>query len=205
MPIEDPLLLAAGGAALSSGLLIVLRRPRWLLAALLLQYATLVWLAQGPYGLMMGSAKALTGGLAVLILGLSVRGVEPDGGDGGQSLVDRVAFRGVAGLITVLVGLGLRTYGMRALPQLPPEVIAGGTWMLVSGLVQVGLFSRPVRIGAGMLTFLSGFEVFYAQLESSLAVAALLAGVHLGLALMSGYLIRSQTWETGAMAEGGPS
>lgn len=205
MPIEDPLLLAAGGAGLTGGLLVALYRPRWVLIALLLQYSTLVWLAQGPYGPVMGAIKAMTGALAVLILGMSVRGVDPVGGNGRQSLVERPTFRAVAGLITVLAGLGLRGYGSRALPELPVELVAGGTWMLVSGLVQAGLYARPLRIGVGLLTFLSGFEIFYAQIEPSLSVAALLAAVHLGLALMTGYLIRSQGWESASLREGGQS
>lgn len=151
----------------------------------------------------MGAVKALTGGLGVLILALSARGVEPVRRNGRQALIERPTFRAVAAFITVLAGIGLRGYGTRALPQLPPELVAGGTWMLVSGLVQAGLFTRPLRIGVGMLTFLSGFEIFYTQLEPSLAVSALLAGVHLGLALMTGYLIRSQNWEPIAAGEGG--
>lgn len=201
MPFADVLTVVAAASALTSGLLVALHRPRWLLAGLLVQYLTLIWLAQGPYGLVLGLVKAVTGVLTVLILGLSVRGI--DGGDNrSQTLVDRPIFRAVAALITLLAGLGLRGYGLRALPQLAPELVAAGTWLLVSGLVQTGLFSRPLRVGIGVLTFLSGFEIFYASVEPSLAVAAMLAGVHLGLGLMTGYLVRSQTWEPTAVDRG---
>lgn len=188
--------------AASTTMLIILGHQRWLLTTLLAQYAALLWLAQGPYGIAVGMVKALAGALTVLILWLSVKGIElPSVGDG-DSLVDRGEFRAVAGLVALLTGFGLNRAGLIASPHVSPEAALAGTWLLTSGLIQIGLFARPLRVGVGLLTFLSGFEIFYSALEPSLAVAALLAGVHLGLGLIMAYLSRSQTWGSGSGAQG---
>ena len=188
---------------LSSSLLIMLGRQRWLLAVLLVQYGTLLWLAQGPYGVTVGMVKAVAGALTVLILWLSVRAIElPSVGDG-DSLVDRTAFRAVAGLFALVTGYGLNRAGLIGPIQVSPLAALAGTWLLASGLIQMGLFARPLRVGVGLLTFLSGFEIFYSALEPSLAVAALLAGVHLGLGLIVAYLAHSETWVANAGSPGG--
>lgn len=201
----DPVLLslAAATAALTSGLLIVLAGRRSLLATLLIQYSTLIFLAQGPFGYRVGFVKGFSGALAVLILWLSLRDADADRGVTAEKLVDRRSFRAVAGLIVILTGIGLNGTGLLAVPQVSPEASLAGTWLLASGLVQAGLFARPLRVGIGLLTFLSGFETFYTVLEPSLAVAAMLAGVHLGLALIVGYLVRSVHWDGDSTAVGG--
>jgi hypothetical protein len=57
------------------------------------------------------------------------------------------------------------------------------------GLLQIGITEEPLRVGAGLLTLLSGFEIAYSSIEPSLAVVALLAAVHLGIALVVSYLL----------------
>jgi hypothetical protein len=56
-----------------------------------------------------------------------------------------------------------------------------------------GFFDEPLRVGIGIMTCLSGFEVIYAAVEPSLAVISLLAGVQLSLALVTGYLSQFET------------
>jgi hypothetical protein len=41
----------------------------------------------------------------------------------------------------------------------------------------------------GLMTVLSGFEILYSTVESSVLVAALLAVINLGLALVGAYLL----------------
>lgn len=202
MSISVPPSIVLAVAGLTSALLILLGQNRWLLVVLLGQYTTLVWLAQGPYGPAVGGVKALGGALGVLILWLSARGTDLGISGAGDSLVDRLTFRAVASLIVLLTGFGLHRAGLFALPEVSSEAALAGIWLIASGLVQAGLFARPLRVGLGLLTFLSGFEIYYSALEPSLAVAALLAGVNLGLALIVGYLTRSETWTQERASQG---
>lgn len=190
----EPMLIASAVAGLSACLLVGLRRRRRLLIALAAQYGSLIWLVQGPYGQTLGAVKALTGVTATLILWRTLSMVTAHPNGDGDKLVDRSSFRFVAGLVVLLAGVGISRGELISLPQLDPAVTLAATWMMASGLLQAGLFERPLRMGIGLLTFLSGFELIYSVLEPSLAVAALLAGVHLGLALIASYLMRSQAW-----------
>ena len=51
------------------------------------------------------------------------------------------------------------------------------------GLLQIGLNEMPMQVGFGLLTLLSGFDLFYVALEPSLAVAGLLSAVGFLIAL----------------------
>jgi hypothetical protein len=57
------------------------------------------------------------------------------------------------------------------------------------GALQLGITEDTLRVGAGILTVLCGFEAAYAAVEPSLAVVALLASVHVGIALVISYLL----------------
>jgi hypothetical protein len=57
------------------------------------------------------------------------------------------------------------------------------------GLIQIGFSNRVFRVIVGLLTILSGFEIFYASIEDSALVAGLLAGVNLAMALVGAYLL----------------
>jgi len=47
----------------------------------------------------------------------------------------------------------------------------------------------------GLMTVLCGFEILYAAVESSILVAALLAVINLGLALVGSYLMIASNWQ----------
>ena len=64
------------------------------------------------------------------------------------------------------------------------------------GLLHLGITARILRVAIGLMTVLSGFEIIYATVEGSILVAALLAVINLGLALVGSYLlIASNTQE----------
>jgi hypothetical protein len=68
--------------------------------------------------------------------------------------------------------------------------IRWGSFILMSiGLLQLSLTSHPLRVIIGLLTALSGFEIIYAVIETSILVAGLLAVINLGLALVGAYLL----------------
>jgi hypothetical protein len=55
--------------------------------------------------------------------------------------------------------------------------------------VHLGLTSEPLNVIIGLLTMLTGFEILYAAVESSILVAGLLAGTTLGLGIVGSYLL----------------
>jgi hypothetical protein len=68
------------------------------------------------------------------------------------------------------------------------------------GVLLIGIGETPMQVGLGLLTFLSGFDLFYVALEPSLAVAGLLGGVSFLIALAAAYLRTVQA--AGAAEEG---
>jgi hypothetical protein len=66
------------------------------------------------------------------------------------------------------------------------------------GMLHLGMTIQPFRVILGLLTVLSGFEALYAALESSILVAAMLATVNLGLALVGAYLLTARKAEESA-------
>jgi hypothetical protein len=70
-----------------------------------------------------------------------------------------------------------------------------GLFLIGVGLLQVGLTANLFRSTLGLLTLLSGFEILYAAIETSILVAGLLAILSLGVSLAGAYLLQSQTME----------
>ncbi|OQX64595.1 MAG: hypothetical protein B5M51_03245 [Anaerolinea sp. 4484_236] len=79
-------------------------------------------------------------------------------------------------LATILPGIGLAE-------------VAGSLLLLGMGLLHLGMTIQPLRVIIGLLTILAGFEMLYAAVETSTLVAALLAVINLGLALVGSYLL----------------
>jgi hypothetical protein len=57
------------------------------------------------------------------------------------------------------------------------------------GLLHLGVSNHILRVTLGLMTILSGFEILYATVEGSILVAAMLAIINLGLALVGSYLL----------------
>jgi hypothetical protein len=57
------------------------------------------------------------------------------------------------------------------------------------------LTAEPLKAGLGLLTFMVGFELFYAALESSLSVVGFLGIANLFMALAIAYLASARDVE----------
>jgi hypothetical protein len=104
-------------------------------------------------------------------------------------------------LSVILIAVAAYTAALRF--PLPESVISTdltlACYLLAGlGLLQIGLSEMPMQVGFGLLTFLSGFDLFYVALEPSLAVAGLLSAVGFLIALAAAYLrtIQATTGET---------
>jgi len=72
--------------------------------------------------------------------------------------------------------------------QAAPALNVAAFVLTALALLNLGLTEEPVNAGAGLLTLLTGFGLFYAAVEPSLAIVALLAAVEFGVALAVSYL-----------------
>jgi hypothetical protein len=170
---------------ISTFVLLLSQNWRWSIFALAFQYLAvfglilLVW----PVGL--AAVKLVSGWMAGAILTAS----QP-----GPHLIRDVSPRSSAFLFRLLIALlvwilviSLTPLVLQWIP-LPPALVLGSMLLVGMGLLQLGITTRPLRVLVGLLTTLSGFELIYAAVESSVLVAGLLAVVTLGLALVGSYL-----------------
>ncbi len=87
------------------------------------------------------------------------------------------------------------TLSQRAVYQLPivPDHFDLAVFALVGlGLVNLSFTSEPLKAGMGLLTFLTGFELFYSGLEQSVLMLAFLAVANLMVALVVSYLTQAR-------------
>jgi hypothetical protein len=92
-------------------------------------------------------------------------------------------------LTAMLIVIVAYTAALRfPLPEIPSDITLACYLLAGLGLLLIGLSDAPLQVGLGLLTFLSGFDLFYVALEPSLAVAGLLGAVSFIIALAMAYL-----------------
>lgn len=167
-------------------LLLLSLRWRWSIIALAVQYLAVFWLVTQVWPLGLAAVKLVGGWMTGALLGATYL---PDEETGETRFPNAWAvFRLVASAFVLIVVLAVQPAVRSWLPAGDPILLGGGV-LIAMGLLQLGLSTHPLRVVFGLLTVLSGFELFYAVVEDSVLVAGLLVIVTLGLGLVGSYLI----------------
>ncbi|MGB8980973.1 MAG: hypothetical protein WCC12_03780 [Anaerolineales bacterium] len=182
----------------SIGLLLT-RDWRWSIILLAVQYLAMFILVLQHWPLGMASVKVVAGWMSAAILGMthsSLSGEDPEAESGWpRGRLFRLFAAGVVLLIVAAATPGVDTI----MADAGFAITAGSLLLIGMGLLHLGIASHILRVIIGLMTFLSGFEVLYTAVEGSVLVAALLAIINLGLALVGSYLlIAAVTQETDA-------
>jgi hypothetical protein len=156
-------------------------------AALAVQYAGVAVLVGMSWPVALAVVKVVVGWMAAAALGLTQIG-QPFGMEERSWPGGRI-FRSVAASLVLLVILTISPGVSAWFPGVRNVQVIGGLILIGMGLLHLGMTARPLRVILGLLTVLSGFEIFYAVVETSVLVAGLLAVVTLGLALVGAYLL----------------
>ncbi len=192
----------------STGLLLS-RNWRWSLGLLAVQYFGMFWLVtqHWPFGL--ASVKLVTGWMASATLGITrLQRLETLDSDAGlDSNVSRRwdtvqipqgrLFRLFAASIIVVLVIAITPATEAMIPGISRPVIAGGLLLAGMGLLHLGVTAEIMRVTLGLLTVMTGFEILYAAVETSILLAGLLSIVNLGLALAGAYLMTAGPEEAG--------
>ncbi len=192
---SDLLTLIALGTVVLTSLGLLLARD-WRFSVLILagQYlgvAMLVWLS---WPLEMAVVKVVAGWMAGAALGTAQLNLS-ERSPAEQNLSENVPLRVIAGSLVILLAVSIAPRAAGWVPQASMEQIWGALILIGLGLLQLGLTSRPLAVILGLLTTLSGFEIIYAAVESSILVAGLLAVVNLSLSVVGSYLVSAPGWE----------
>jgi hypothetical protein len=193
--ITDIISWIAVGLMLVTSTIVLLNRDwRLSLGALTLQYMAAFWLVTQHLPFVMGSAKLITGWMVVAILGMTRLGLSTDEDIHGSSFMPHGQwFRLVLALVVTLVIAGATPRIEAAVPGLGLPVIAGGLLLIGIGVMHLGITADALNVILGLLTMLTGFEVLYAAIESSILVTGLLSITNLGLGITGSYLLIAGT------------
>ncbi len=186
--------IAVGVVVGTSTAMLINRDWRLSLGALAVQYVAAFWLVTRHLPFVMGSAKLITGWMVVATLGMTRLGLPSAEDEKEDAFLPRGQwFRVVLIFVVVLVVVGATPRIESAIPGLGWQVIAGSLLLIGAGVVHLGITSDTLNVILGLLTMLTGFEILYAAIESSILVAGLLAVTNLGLGIAGSYLLIAGT------------
>lgn len=187
--------IAAGLVLVTSAGLLVSRDWRLELGLLGLQYVGVFWLTNQHWPISMAAIKLVTGWMAIATLGMTRLNIKEENIDREKFWPQGWFFRLFAAGIVFIIMITSAPRVEDIIPGIGLPVISGSLFLLGLGTLHLGMTAQPFRVILGLLTVLSGFEILYAALESSVLVAAMLSVVNLGLALVGAYLLTAQTAE----------
>jgi hypothetical protein len=163
---------------------------RWLIIWLSIQYVGMFILTLQNWPLGMASVKVVAGWMGAAILGMTRSGLPQEDAKQTESLLPRGRlFRLFAAGITGLIVAAATPRVDAIMADAGIAVTAGSLLMIGMGLLHLSITDHILRVTIGLMTILSGFEALYATVEGSVLVAALLAVINLGLALVGAYLL----------------
>jgi hypothetical protein len=184
-----PLILVAG----SSVLVLVSQNWRRSILALAVQYLGVFWLIALSWPVELAIVKLVVGWVTGAVLGASQL---PEAGkdSGGRS---SQIFRALAAIFVFIFAFTTYPFLVTWI-NIRPEILQGGLILIGMGLLQLGMTTNSLRVVLGLLTVLSGFEIIYSAVETSVLVTGMLAVVTLGLALVGSYLLNVTSMDESA-------
>jgi hypothetical protein len=175
----------------SAGLLIV-RDWRWSMVLLAIQYMGMFVLTLQHWPLGMSSVKLVAGWMSAAILGMTRSGFPSENlEEQGIWPRGRLFRLSAAGIVLLIVSA--TTPAVDTIMADAGYAVTSGSLLLIGmGLLHLGITSHILRVVIGLMTVLAGFEILYSAVEGSILVAALLATINLGLALVGAFLLTAE-------------
>jgi len=182
--------LPAAAAGLTAALLILIERRLLRLGLLAIQYLAVALLSALALPLTVALAKWVAGLMSCGILAITFSRLAGRPEASAPEVVPAGrGFRLLAALLVGAAALGLARTDWMGIPGIDPAASLGASLLMGLGLLQIGLSQARLRVGIGLMTLISGFEIAYCFVEPSLAVLALLGSIHIGLAMVISYLL----------------
>lgn len=196
---------------ITAALLLILRDWRWSLLFLAIQYLIVGLLFVDVLMPHLAFMKVLVGLFICLILYITARQVNwgklPEDVTAEEAVQMRrerflrlgtlvlptdTPFRVFVALIGCLAVWAMAQGTGHLLPVVPGHFHLAILALVGLGLVILSLTSEPLMAGLGLLTFLTGAELFYSALDQSVAMLGLLGVANLTVALVIAYLTQAR-------------
>ncbi len=175
----------------SAGLLIV-RDWRWSMVLLAVQFLGMFVLTLQHWPLGMSSVKLVAGWMSAAILGMTRSGFPSESLEEQGIWPRGRLFRLFAAGIVLLIVAATTPAVDTIMADAGYAVTSGSLLLIGMGLLHLGITSHILRVVIGLMTVLAGFEILYSAVEGSILVAALLAAINLGLALVGAFLLTAE-------------
>ena len=169
---------------ITTTVLLLMNQWRWMSIAWAFQVFSVFWLTSLSWSISESIVKLLGGWITIAIVSSTHPDIMLENEK--ESISTGFGFRFlIAGMIW-LMSFSISPV-IQTLIQARIEIIWGGMLLFASGLLQVGLAKNYIRTIIGLITFISGFEVMYATIESSVLVSGLLVFITIGLSWLTIY------------------
>jgi hypothetical protein len=137
------------------------------------------------WDILMAGAKLITGWMCVAIL-FFVTPLQAASAE--ERLSAKRIFKGMALIMAWMIAY-LVSSRINTLFNVSPEIAFTALTLIGCGLLQLGTSSQHFKVVVGILVFFAGFEILFADLESSILVNAMILAVDLLVAFVGAYLI----------------
>lgn len=176
--------------AATSLVLLLSQNWRMCVLALAVQYLAAFWLVTLVWPVGLSAVKLVAGWMAGSLIGAT----QPEAELLDDQFKDRAGrlLRLLSAAIIFLVAYTL-VPALQAWVPGTEAILWGGILLIGMGLLQLGMTTLTLRVFFGLLTLVTGFEILYAVVETSVLVTGFLAFINLGLALLCAYLLASPT------------
>lgn len=196
------------GLTITASIMVVVRDWRWALWALLVQYILLGVLHLRMLPPELALIKVLAGALVCPMLYWSARWVESERAHKAEVERRKIAeekghvplpplswpirptswvFRLLAVLLLAIVLYSVSN--AFPLPFIAADIAPACVWLGLIGLLTLVLTSSPLPAGIGLLTLVSGFDLYFDVMSPGLVGIGMLAAIHLLMGLAVAYLI----------------
>ena len=157
---------------------------------LAVQYLAAFFLFTLVFPLTLAAVKLVVGWMSIAVLGSTIPPLEEQD----STSINQAGrlFRLMVAVMAVILVFSVAPFIIEIVPT-GMVIVWGGLILLVMGVLQLGMTTQPASVVLGLLTVLSGFDILYASVETSVMVVGLLALTTLGLALTGAYLMTSMS------------
>lgn len=160
---------------------------RWNILALSIQYVGVFWLVLTLWPTGLAAVKLVSGWMSGAIIGSSASEKIINREEIHFSSKEEIRFKAVLWFVVLMIVLAIIPKISDWLP-LSSNILTGSLLLIGIGLLQLSIANEPYRIIFGLLTVLSGFEIIYAGLESSVLVAGVLSIITLGISFIGVFI-----------------
>jgi hypothetical protein len=192
-------IVAAVLASITSSTMILISDRRLRIGLLGFQYLAVFFLVQIEWSLIQALTILISGWIAGVVLGMAESNISINRLEEVREIEKfpsiNPVFKILSSAVIGLIAFSLVFQVMNLIPELDSFQSWTALLLIGLGVLYVTFETQPISITLGLLTILSGFEIFYSGLTSSVLTLAFLSGITLFLALTGTYLFLAPMME----------